>query len=166
MTIDCCSMKTKQSTSSKTCVCECARKAWLYWFTFVLVLWCFVQVFLLWVHPPSCSDTFVAPVPCSKDSTHLPPRNSPDPAPDGSVELTSRIEEAIQTRRRPLLVRFKPYTDDNGLVYVGYGGITALEMLRPYGYQETESHEWVGKWAASSGPDMDVYLCVYCTTDT
>ena len=50
-----------------------------------------------------------------------------------------------------MLVRFKSYMpDDSGLVYVGYGGVTAMEILRPYGYQETESHEWVGKWTASN----------------
>lgn len=136
----------KPSTSTKILACDCARKAWLYWFSLVLVLWCVVQVCLPWLYPPNCNETSVFSGACTTEDslTQLPPRNSSEPASDASVELAARLKEAIQTRRRPLLVRFKSYMDDNGLVYVGYGGITALEILRPYGYQETESHEWVG----------------------
>lgn len=142
-------MKAEESKSSKTLARDCTRKAWLYWFSFVLVLWCVVQVCLPWMYSPSCTETPTVAVPCAKDSTPLSPHKSSDLASNVSVEFTSRLEEAIQTRRRPLLVRFKSYMpDDRGLVYVGYGGITAMEILRPYGYQETESHDWVGKWTA------------------
>ena len=110
------------------------------------------------MYPSNCDEISVVPGGCTTESAPLPPRHSSESESDASVELKTRLEEAIQTRRRPLLVRFKSYMDNSAMVYVGYGGVTALEILRPYGYEETESHEWVGKGVAVSM----VWLYVLC----
>ena len=149
-------MKAKQRTSST--VCNYFRRNWLCWFSLVLLLWCAVQVCLPWLYPSNCDEISVVPGACTTESAPLPPRHSSESESDASVELKTRLEEAIQTHRRPLLVRFKSYMDNSSMVYVGYGGVTALEILRPYGYEETESHEWVGKGVAESM----VWLHVLC----
>eukprot|EP00040_Diaphanoeca_grandis_P029910 m.176030 g.176030 ORF g.176030 m.176030 type:complete len:593 (+) comp31841_c1_seq1:93-1871(+) len=46
---------------------------------------------------------------------------------------------------RPLRVRFKWYTEPER-VYVGYGGRTAAELLKPFGFVEVTDNDWDLLW--------------------